>query len=89
MHCFIERYIADLDLVKPEQRVTRGVHQRGPRWICPPASTMKINVDATISKNMARSTAAAIARNGAGSFQGASMLVIRYHGSKIGGSNRL
>jgi len=37
---------------------------------------MKINVDAAISKNLCRSVAAAIARDGAGTFQGASVLVV-------------
>ena len=46
-----------------------------PRWIPPPADTLKINVDAAISKNMGRAAAAAVARDGTGAFQGASVLI--------------
>jgi ribonuclease HI len=74
-HCFIERYIADLDLIKPEQGKAVGSKQRVARWIPPPADTIKINVDAAISKNTGRAAAAAVARDGAGVFQGASVLV--------------
>ena len=48
-----------------------------PKWIPPPADTMKINVDAAISKNTGRAAAAAVARDGMGAFQGASVLVIQ------------
>ena len=48
-----------------------------PKWIPPPADTMKINVDAAISKNTGRAAAAAVARDGTGAFQGASVLVIQ------------
>lgn len=50
--------------------------QKAPRWIPPLGNVMKINVDATISKNTGRSAAAAIARVGTGSFIGASVLII-------------
>ena len=53
-HCFIDRYIADLNLIKPEQGGGRGTQQQVPRWIPPPADTSKINVDAAISKNKSR-----------------------------------
>ena len=75
-NCFINRYIADLEFIKPEQEKLRGVQLAVPRWIPPPANMMKINVDAAISKNLGRSAAAAIARDGAGTFQGASVLVV-------------
>lgn len=37
---------------------------------------MKINVDAAISKNLSKATAAAIARDGEGNFLAASVLVV-------------
>ena len=46
-----------------------------PRWISPPADTLKINVDVAISKNTGRAAAAAVARDGTGAFQGASVLI--------------
>ena len=67
-HCFIDRYIADLNLIKPEQGGGRGTQQQVPRWIPPPADTLKINVDAAISKNTGRAVAAAVARDGTGAF---------------------
>ena len=74
-HCFIDRYIADLNLIKPEQGGGRGTQQQVPRWIPPPADTLKINVDTAISKNTGRAAAAAVARDGTGAFQGASVLI--------------
>jgi len=68
-HCFIERYIAELDLIKPVQAAARGLKQQQPRWIRPPEGVMKINVDAAISKNTGRAVAAAIARDGEGIFE--------------------
>jgi hypothetical protein len=76
-HSFIERYIADLDLIQPEQGAARGPKQHVPAWIAPPESVTKINVDAAISKNTGRAAAAAIARDGAGIFQEASVLIIQ------------
>lgn len=76
-HCFIERYIAELDLIKPVQAAARGLKQQQPRWIPPPEGVTKINVDAAISKNTGRAVAEAIARDGAGNFQGASVLIIQ------------
>ena len=46
-------------------------------WIALPESMTKIIVDAAISKNTGRAAVAAIARDGAGIFQGASVLIIQ------------
>ena len=54
-----------------------GSQQQAARWIPPPADTTKNNVDAAISKNIGRAAVAAVARDGAGVFQGASVLVIQ------------
>ena len=75
-HCFIERYIGDLDLMKPEQGRAVGSQHEAARWIPPPADTTKINVDTAISKNTGQAATAAVARDGAGVFQGISVLVI-------------
>ena len=54
-----------------------GSQQQAARWIPPPADTTKNNVDAAISKNIGQAAVAAVARDGAGVFQGASVLVIQ------------
>ena len=55
----------------------RGTQGVPPRWIPPPRGLVKINVDAAVSKNSSKVVAAAIARDAAGNFLGASALVIR------------
>jgi len=50
---------------------------QGLAWIAPPAGVVKINVDAALSKNDLKASAAAIARDENGRFLGASALVLR------------
>ena len=47
-----------------------------PRWIPPPGDAMKLNVDAAVSKNAGRASAAAVARDANGLFLGASAVVV-------------
>lgn len=47
-----------------------------PQWIPPPVGMMKINVDASVSKNKKISSAVVVARNTAGVFLGASAIVL-------------
>ena len=82
-HSFIERFIADLELATPQveqkgRAQTQGSATPAPRWIPPsPQGTMKVNVDAALSKNSSTVTMAAVARNEAGRFQGASVVVMQ------------
>jgi hypothetical protein len=62
-HSFVDRFIADLGMANPQvEKTTRGKSQ-GPQWIPPPAGVMKVNVDAAVSKNTGRASAAAVARD--------------------------
>jgi hypothetical protein len=76
MHLFVERYIADLGITNTEQIANKVKVPKTTRWIPPPAGLMKINVDAAISKNMSRASAAATLRDGGGQFLRASTLVV-------------
>ena len=71
-HSFIERFIADLELATPQveqkgRAQTQGSAAPTPHWI-PPQGTMKVNVDAALSKNSSTVTMAAVARDEAGHF---------------------
>ena len=53
------------------------MHQSRPARIAPPSGVVKINVDATLSKNTSTASAIAVARYEDGRFMGASMLFLR------------
>ena len=81
-HSFIERFIADLETAMPtvERKGDAGAGcapAAAPKWIPPPQGLMKVNVDATLSKNSDIVAMAAVARDGAGAFMGASALVMK------------
>ncbi|TVU21984.1 hypothetical protein EJB05_31656, partial [Eragrostis curvula] len=75
-NCFVERYISELDIIKPPPKEKKPTQPTRPRWIPPPGGFTKINVDASISKNSGICAAAAVARDGEGKFLGASTLVM-------------
>lgn len=50
MFSFINRFIADLSLVKPDTKQQKMPARAVPGWIPPPVGMAKINVDATLSK---------------------------------------
>lgn len=75
-YCFIERYIAELDLIKSANQVVGSKQSKERRWIPPSEGVVKINVDVALSKNTGKAAAAAIARDDAGVFIGASVLVV-------------
>jgi hypothetical protein len=75
-HSFVERFIADLDLSKP-QPARQRIATSTPRWIPPPSGMSKLNVDAALSKNSRTASLAAVARDGSGSFLGASAMVMQ------------
>jgi hypothetical protein len=60
----------------PKESKTVGKSISGPKWIPPPEGLVKINVDATTSKNTAKSAFAAVPRGDDGSFLGASTVVL-------------
>jgi hypothetical protein len=72
----VERFIADLDLTvyKPEARPKTATSF--PRWIPPPRGVSKINVDDVLSKNSRRASTAAVSRDEAGNFLGASAVTM-------------
>lgn len=73
---FVERFINELDSVKPKNKKMPMAVSPAPRWIKPPRGFQKINVDAAISKNLSKASVAAVARDEDGNFLGASALVL-------------
>src|SRR6185312_11339021 len=61
---------------RPTPESHGGERPIAPRWIPPPQGMMKISVDASLSKNSSMVAVAAVARDEAGIFQGASALVV-------------
>jgi hypothetical protein len=72
-HCFVERFLNDLNILNSERTVTPTSKAVGPKWIAPPEGWLKINVDAAVSKN----ALAAVARSSEGAFLGASVVVVQ------------
>jgi len=75
-HCFVDRFMFDLDLSSPQSEITAS-KGRVPRWIPPPGGIVKINVGAALSKNSRGASAATVARDASGKFMGASSVVMR------------
>ncbi|XP_071679969.1 uncharacterized protein [Lolium perenne] len=69
--CFIDRFIADLEALAPPSKPKQAV-VAVPRWLAPPAGVTKVNVEAALSKNGDIAAVAAVARDAAGTFLGAS-----------------
>jgi len=49
-HCFVERFIDELELIKPVTMEKQTVQRSEARWIRPPSGLAKINVDVSVSK---------------------------------------
>jgi ribonuclease HI len=75
MLSFINRFCADLKVQRAADKPEKG-GPAAPRWIPPPPGVTKINVDAALLKNSKRAALAAMARNDAGVFLGASTVVM-------------
>jgi len=75
-HSFVEKFLSELNMEKPWAKNHKGEQPPAPRWIPPPQGMMKINIDAALSKNSSMAAVAAVARDEAGIFQGASALVV-------------
>jgi hypothetical protein len=60
---FVERFIAELNLVPSVPKEKNRLPQQAPHWIRPPEGLIKVNVDAAISKNQAQASVAAVARD--------------------------
>lgn len=69
---FVERYMADLALSEARPENVKRAATSSPRWIPPPHGVAKINVDAALLKSSRLASAAAVARDEAGVFLGAS-----------------
>jgi hypothetical protein len=77
--CFIDRYIEELAAMQSEQpkgKVALVIGNPKPRWLASPEVMMKINVDASVSKNLKVASVVVVARDTAGSFLGASAMVL-------------
>jgi hypothetical protein len=72
----VERFIADLQMIKPTPKSVRPSISRGVAWLPLPADMVKINIDATTSKNSSIGSIAAVARDANGSFLGALSVVM-------------
>jgi hypothetical protein len=73
---FVERFIAELQVITPTKTAARPMESRGPRWLPPSEGMVKINVDAATSKNLSKAAFAAIVRQADGTFLGASSVVM-------------
>lgn len=51
-HCFVNRFLTDLELSMPKSKDRKETQVHHPCWIAPPQGMMKINVDATLSKKL-------------------------------------
>jgi len=50
---FVERYLEELAMTKPVQWCSGGGQPAAsPRWLPPPPSLAKVNVDAALAKNL-------------------------------------
>ncbi|KAK1648736.1 hypothetical protein QYE76_066541 [Lolium multiflorum] len=76
-HCFIQRFIADLEVLAPAPSSTSERGPVAPRWIPPPSGVAKVNVDAVVSKNSSIAVIVAVAWSTAGEFLGASSIVLK------------
>jgi hypothetical protein len=76
-HCFIQRFIADLEVLAPAPSSTSERRSVAPRWIPPPSGVAKVNVDAAVSKNSSIAAIATVAWSTAGEFLGASSMVLK------------
>lgn len=75
-HCFINKFIEDMEVIKPADAKAQAPQRPPARWIPPPEGLVKIDVDAAMAKSLGQVAAAAIARDGTGVFIGASVLVL-------------
>ena len=75
-HNFVTSFVADLQLVQPKVKDRPVVQSSNTCWIPPPAGLMKMNVDAALAKNSGTVVAAAVARDFAERFLGASAVLM-------------
>jgi hypothetical protein len=75
---FVDRFLTNLDAggVRTSDNPSKvhGTTGRG-RWLAPPAGSMKVNVDAAVSKSLAKGAVGVVCRSGDGQFRGASAVV--------------
>ena len=50
-HCFVDRFVAELEMTGPKPVTKQLVNTTMPAWLPPPMGVSKINVDAALSKN--------------------------------------
>jgi ribonuclease HI len=76
-HCFINSYLEELKAVAQPRRTAPGGNStaRQARWVPPPYSVPKINVDAAVSRTEGHGVAAAFCRDSNGAYLGASAVV--------------
>ena len=77
-HCFVQRFISELDQIqKPErQRETGGATVPNRlAWIGPPNGVVKLNVDAGVARKKELGAVAAVARTATGEYLGASAVI--------------
>jgi hypothetical protein len=75
-HNFVTNFVADLQLTQLKVKDRLAVQRSNIRWIPSPTGPMKINVDAALAKNSGTIVAAAVTRDFAGHFLGASVVVM-------------
>jgi ribonuclease HI len=76
IHHFMERFIAELQVITLTKTAARSMESTGLRWLPPPEGMVKINVDAATSKNSSKVAFAAVVQQADGLFLGASSVVM-------------
>ena len=71
---FVERFISELEMIKPSTQQQQAVGDPAPRWLKPPSGLAKVNVDVAISKNSSKASTTVVTRDE--DFLGASVLVL-------------
>ena len=77
MHNFVDKLVSELGEEAHVQRPQARVRERRTASIVPSSGFIKINVNATLSKNVSMASVATIVRDEDGCFMGASALVLR------------
>jgi hypothetical protein len=79
VYVFITNYLSELNLMHSIKvtRVRAPTASPSVPWITPPSNTVKVNVDASVSKHGNRGVIVAICRDDTGAFLGASVFAVQ------------
>lgn len=77
MRHFVAAFMLDLHILdKPAVIITRAPSSRPTQWLPPSVSLAKINVDASVARSSGFGAVAAVSRDHAGVYSGASVIIV-------------